>query len=92
MGAKLVVLGHNVERGAAGGSLLNAELAVERGYLPGFTIKSVQEASNPDSRTTGEPKTFRELQYLNLLPKAEPWNNDEAPSCNGREKECELWT
>jgi len=33
LGAKLVVLGHNVERGAAGGSLLNAELAVERGYL-----------------------------------------------------------
>lgn len=33
LGAKLVVLGNNVERGAAGGSVLNAELAVERGYV-----------------------------------------------------------
>ncbi|HAE23138.1 MAG TPA: aspartate-semialdehyde dehydrogenase [Spirochaetaceae bacterium] len=33
LGAKLVVLGHNAERGAAGGSILNAELAVAGGYL-----------------------------------------------------------
>jgi aspartate-semialdehyde dehydrogenase len=33
LGAKFVVLGHNAERGAAGGSILNAELAVAGGYL-----------------------------------------------------------
>lgn len=33
-GVKLVVLGHNTERGAAGASLLNAELALAKGYLP----------------------------------------------------------
>lgn len=32
-GVKMVVLGHNTERGAAGASLLNAELALARGYL-----------------------------------------------------------
>ncbi len=31
LGVKLVALGHNVERGAAGASVLNAELAVARG-------------------------------------------------------------
>jgi len=30
---KFVVLGHNTIRGAAGGSLLNAELLVAQGYL-----------------------------------------------------------
>jgi aspartate-semialdehyde dehydrogenase len=30
---KLVVLAHNTIRGAAGGSLLNAELMREQGYL-----------------------------------------------------------
>ena len=33
LGVKLSVLGHNAERGAAGGSVLNAELAVARGML-----------------------------------------------------------
>ncbi len=33
LGIKLVLLGHNAERGAAGGSLLNAELAQARGWL-----------------------------------------------------------
>lgn len=33
LGAKMVVLGHNAERGAAGGSVLNAELALAGGYL-----------------------------------------------------------
>ncbi len=33
MGLKLYALGHNLERGAAGGSLLNAELAREMGYI-----------------------------------------------------------
>jgi aspartate-semialdehyde dehydrogenase len=32
-GIKLVVLGHNTERGAAGASVLNAELAAARGWL-----------------------------------------------------------
>lgn len=92
MGIKLVVLGHNVERGAAGGSLLNAELAVEQGYLPGFKIKSVQGVSHPDSSVAGEPKCFRELPYLNLLSKAESRSTNDIPSSTGREKECEIWT
>jgi len=33
LGTKFVLLGHNVERGAAGGSVLNAELAHARGLL-----------------------------------------------------------
>jgi aspartate-semialdehyde dehydrogenase len=33
LGLKVSVLGHNTERGAAGGSVLNAELAVTRGLL-----------------------------------------------------------
>ena len=31
---KLVALGHNTIRGAAGGSILNAELLAARGLLP----------------------------------------------------------
>ena len=31
---KLVALGHNTIRGAAGGSILNAELLASRGLLP----------------------------------------------------------
>jgi aspartate-semialdehyde dehydrogenase len=34
LGWKLVLLSHNTVRGAAGGSLLVAELAVARGLLP----------------------------------------------------------
>jgi aspartate-semialdehyde dehydrogenase len=34
-GLKLVTLAHNTIRGAAGGSLLNAELAWRRGILAG---------------------------------------------------------
>ncbi len=33
LGIKFSVLGHNTERGAAGGSLLNAELALARGWI-----------------------------------------------------------
>jgi aspartate-semialdehyde dehydrogenase len=33
LGSKLVVLGHNTERGAAGASVLNAELALARGMM-----------------------------------------------------------
>jgi len=33
LGVKFVLLGHNAERGAAGGALLNAELAVARGLV-----------------------------------------------------------
>jgi len=34
LGFKMCLLGHNTIRGAAGGSILNAELAFERGFLP----------------------------------------------------------
>ena len=34
LGVKMTLLGHNAERGAAGASLLNAELAVAKGWLP----------------------------------------------------------
>ena len=33
LGIKFVAMGHNAERGAAGGALLNAELAVARGLV-----------------------------------------------------------
>jgi aspartate-semialdehyde dehydrogenase len=33
LGVKMIILGHNTERGAAGGSVLNAELALAKGYL-----------------------------------------------------------
>ncbi|HEX9081154.1 MAG TPA: Asd/ArgC dimerization domain-containing protein, partial [Holophagaceae bacterium] len=33
LGVKFSLLGHNTERGAAGGSILNAELAHAKGYL-----------------------------------------------------------
>jgi len=33
LGIRFVVLGHNLERGAAGGSVLNAELARARGVI-----------------------------------------------------------
>jgi aspartate-semialdehyde dehydrogenase len=33
LGLKFVLLGHNTERGAAGGSILNAELALAKGYI-----------------------------------------------------------
>jgi len=32
---KMTVLGHNTVRGAAGGSILNAELAITKGLLGG---------------------------------------------------------
>ena len=35
LGIKLSLLGHNTERGAAGGSILNAELARAHGHLGG---------------------------------------------------------
>jgi aspartate-semialdehyde dehydrogenase len=92
MGAKLVVLGHNVERGAAGGSLLNAELAVESGYLPGFRINANPGASSLHSRQAGDSKTFRELQYTNLLPALETRIHDETVPGNGNKKECEICT
>jgi len=37
---KLVLLGHNTIRGAAGGSILNAELLARQGYFPSFTPES----------------------------------------------------
>jgi aspartate-semialdehyde dehydrogenase len=60
MGVKLVVLGHNVERGAAGGSILNAELAVRRGFLPGFVqelhytkLVHITETHDQDATASG---------------------------------------
>jgi aspartate-semialdehyde dehydrogenase len=35
LGFKMSILGHNTIRGAAGGSVLNAELAVAKGFLGG---------------------------------------------------------
>ncbi len=35
MGIQFIAMGHNAERGAAGASVLNAELALARGWLPG---------------------------------------------------------
>jgi aspartate-semialdehyde dehydrogenase len=35
LGIKFIALGHNAERGAAGGSILNAELALARGLVGG---------------------------------------------------------
>jgi aspartate-semialdehyde dehydrogenase len=92
MGIKLVVLGHNVERGAAGGSILNAELAVESGYLPGFRINANLGTSSLHGRQAGEPKTFRDLQYTNLMPNLDTLSHEDTSSTNGREKECEIWT
>lgn len=92
MGAKLIVLGHNVERGAAGGSLLNAELAVQRGFLPGFGT-----ASEPGCIDTGDlmargQKPFRELQYTNLIQNSETQSQGDTTSINYMEKELEIWT
>jgi aspartate-semialdehyde dehydrogenase len=92
MGAKMVVLGHNVERGAAGGSILNAELAVEGGYLPGFRIDSNLEAARSQGRQKEEPKSFRDLQYTNLIPALETRSHDGNVSGNGNQKECEICT
>ena len=39
LGIKFSLLGHNTHRGAAGGSLLNAELAVAQGLLSGEVIR-----------------------------------------------------
>ena len=41
---KFVVLSHNTLRGAAGGSLLVAELALAQGRIPGLSIPSASEA------------------------------------------------
>jgi aspartate-semialdehyde dehydrogenase len=40
---KFLVLGHNTIRGAAGGSLLNAELLVAQGYLGQERMAAVRE-------------------------------------------------
>ncbi len=37
LGVKMTILGHNVERGAAGASVLNAELALATGWISGKT-------------------------------------------------------
>lgn len=38
LGYKFVTLGHNTIRGAAGGSILNAELLARTGYIDGFSV------------------------------------------------------
>jgi aspartate-semialdehyde dehydrogenase len=38
LGYKLVALGHNTIRGAAGAAILNAELLAARGWLPGGAL------------------------------------------------------
>jgi aspartate-semialdehyde dehydrogenase len=45
---KFVVLGHNTIRGAAGGSLLNAELLVAKGYLGEAAREMAERASERD--------------------------------------------
>ncbi len=49
---KFVVLGHNTIRGAAGASLLNAELALTLGYLDGFVDTTSLRAFQPQPATT----------------------------------------
>ncbi len=44
LGYKFVALSHNTIRGAAGGSILNAELLAARGYLGEFRPEAAQEA------------------------------------------------
>ncbi|HJW32155.1 MAG TPA: hypothetical protein VJ505_02205, partial [Holophagaceae bacterium] len=39
LGIKFALLGHNTHRGAAGGSLLNAELAVAMGVLQAEVLR-----------------------------------------------------
>lgn len=46
LGVKLTVLGHNTERGAAGGSVLNAELAMARGLI-GEVVVHQAESREP---------------------------------------------
>lgn len=91
MGVKLVILGHNVERGAAGGSLLNAELAVQKGYLPDFRTAVVSGSIGTDDLMARGQKTFRELQYTNLMQNSEALGQDGIASSNGMEKELEIW-
>ena len=41
LGAKFVLLGHNTIRGAAGASILNAEMLLAQGHLPGLSVGAV---------------------------------------------------
>jgi aspartate-semialdehyde dehydrogenase len=43
--AKFVLLGHNTVRGAAGASILNAEMLLSQGQLPGLSVGSVLAGS-----------------------------------------------
>ncbi|MFH2116262.1 MAG: aspartate-semialdehyde dehydrogenase [Spirochaetota bacterium] len=92
MGVKLVVLGHNVERGAAGGSLLNAELAVVSGFLPGFRPADRHGIVDTGDKMAKRLKTFRELQYTSLVPNPETRGQDVSASSNDMVKELETWT
>lgn len=46
LGYKFVALSHNTIRGAAGGSILNAELLAAEGFFPSFTPSSVPAIAN----------------------------------------------
>jgi aspartate-semialdehyde dehydrogenase len=92
MGTKLVVLGHNVERGAAGGSLLNAELAVERGFLPGYITMVRPELIDTGNMLSKGQKNFRELKYTNLMQHPETRSQNDTGTTNRMEKELEIWT
>lgn len=45
LGAKFVLLGHNTIRGAAGASILNAEMLLAQGHLPGLSVGGVLSGS-----------------------------------------------
>jgi aspartate-semialdehyde dehydrogenase len=54
-GLRLVVLGHNLVRGAAGQSVMNAELAHRLGYLGGSAVRVLVPASA--TRPRGSPRS-----------------------------------
>jgi aspartate-semialdehyde dehydrogenase len=98
MGTKMVVLGHNVERGAAGGSILNAELAVRKGFLPGFNPADISRIADLDTMTdtlgmmAQQPRNLQELHYTKLAQTPKTNGQDATASSNVREKELEIWT
>ena len=88
MGVKMVVLGHNVERGAAGGSLLNAELAVQSGFVPGFGFDFISEGADGNGRHS---QTQQEALSINLVQNSSTRSQDVTATNNGREKELTIW-
>ena len=70
LGYKLVAMGHNVVRGAAGAALLNAELMVARGLtVPAenarcLTTPGVEAEAEPSRRGRGRASRFTRLDVL----------------------------